>query len=210
MNIQHIIRAGAIGLIISGAALGYSYISHPHHMTPDVIASNSWFVIHMLFALSLVLGLMGATALYAPTALRSGWMGFVGFSTLFVGMMMIFGLDYYEVFIAPYLAVHYPQVIQDHGAGDAMGMVAIAFPTAGTLTVIGYAVLAFAWMRAQILPRTVALVMIITSIAFGIGLSPVGSLMIARITAAAFGAALIAIGVTALQSIRGKISSDWV
>jgi len=210
MNIQHIIRIGAIGLVISGAALGYSYVSHPHHMTPDVIASNSWFVIHLLFALSLVLGLMGTTALYAPTAQRSGWVGMIGFSTLFIGMMMIFGLDYYEVFIAPYLAVHYPQVIHDHGAGDAMGMVAISFPTAGTLTVIGYAILAFAWMRVQVLPRTIALVMIISSIAFGVGLSPVGSLMIARVTAAAFGASLIAIGFAAWQSLLGKTSTTWV
>jgi hypothetical protein len=91
-------------------------------------------------------------------------------------------------------------VIADHGAGDAMGPVAIFFPLAGVLTVLGYAMLAFAWMRAEILPRSVALAMIISSIAFGIGLSPLGGLMTARITAAAFGASLIAIGITALRT----------
>ncbi len=179
-------------------------------MTPEVIASRSWFIIHTLFALSLVLGLVSTTALYTATAMRRGWSGLIGFSTLFVGMMMIFGLDYYEVFIAPYLAVHYAQVIIDHGAGDAMGLVAIAFPAAGTLTVTGYAVLAFAWMRARVLPRSVALAMIITAIAFGIGLSPAGSLMIARVTAAAFGMSLIAIGLTALQRSRNKTGTVWV
>ena len=210
MHIHNIIRISAVGLMISGVALGYSYVSHPHHMTPEVISSWSWFIIHALFALSLVLGLISTTALYAATALRSGWSGLIGFSTLFVGMMMIFGLDYYEVFIAPYLAVHYPQVIIDRGAGDAMGLVAIAFPAAGTLTVAGYAMLAFAWMRARVLPRPVALAMIITAIAFGIGLSPVGNLMIARVTAAAFGMSLIAIGITALLRSRNRTSTVWL
>ncbi len=58
---------------------------------------------------------------------------------------MIFGLDYYEFLIAPYLANHIPEVIPEHGAGDAIGWVALAFPTSGALTVTGYALLAAAW-----------------------------------------------------------------
>ncbi len=200
MNIQAITRAGAAGMIVGGLALGYSYVAHPHHMSPETIAAPFWIVIHGLFALSLVLGLLGTTALYAPTAERAGRWGLVGFVSLFVGMMLIFGLDYYEVLIAPYLAVHYPEVIHNHGAGDAMGPVAIFFPLAGVLTVLGYAALAYGWMQGDVLPKPVALAMIIAALAFGFGLSPLGSLMAARITAAAFGAALIAIGVFTWRS----------
>ncbi len=200
MNIQTITRAGAIGIIVSGLALGYSYVAHPHHMTPETIAAPFWIVIHALFALSLVLGLLGTTALYAPTAERAGPWGLAGFVSLFVGMMLIFGLDYYEVLIAPYLAVHYPEVIHDHGAGDAMGPVAIFFPLAGVLTVLGYAALAYGWMKGEVLPKPVAVAMIIAALAFGFGLSPLGGLMAARITAAAFGAALIAVGASAWRS----------
>jgi len=187
-------RSGAVALILSGAALGYSYVSHPHHMSPDIIASPSWAVIHALFALSLVLGLMGTIAVYAPGAIRAGGLGLAGIATLFVGMMMIFGLDYYEVFIAPYLARHYPQVILDHGAGDAMGPVAWAFPLAGVLTVLGYAMLGGAWLRAGLMARPVAIALILTALAFGVGLSPVGGILTAQITAAAFGIALMAVG----------------
>lgn len=209
MTIQTIIRLGAVAMIISGAALGYSYVSHPHHMTPQVIASSSWFIIHLLFALSLALGLLGTTALYASTAIRSSWMGLVGYVTLFIGMLLIFGLDYYEVLIAPFLAVQYPQVIHDHGAGDAMGMVAVAFPAAGILTVIGYAMLAFAWMKAGVLHRGVAAALIFTSVAFGVGLSPIGGLATARITATAFGLALMAIGIAAWRSTRNGQAAVW-
>ncbi|GGH41389.1 hypothetical protein SAMN05444007_11919 [Cribrihabitans marinus] len=200
MNIQAITRAGAAGMIVSGLALGYSYIAHPHYMSPETIAAPFWIVIHALFALSLVLGLLGTIAIYALTAERAGGWGLAGFISLFIGMMLIFGLDYYEVLIAPYLAVHYPQVIADHGAGDAMGLVAVFFPLAGVLTVLGYAALAYGWMKGDVLPKPVAFAMIIAAFAFGFGLSPLGGLMAARVTAAAFGAALIAIGVSAWHS----------
>ena len=193
------IRAGGLLVIMSGVALGYSYVSHPEQMPPEVIASSSWLLIHVLFAVSLILGLLGTTALYAVSALRTGLLGLIGYLLLFVGMMMIFGLDYYEVFIAPFLAEHYPQVIVEWGAGDTMGMVAIAFPLSGTLTVTGYALLGWAWKRAAVVPGVIAIALILTAIAFGVGLSPVGGIQVARITAALFGAALVAVGIAALM-----------
>ncbi len=197
MEVRTIIRLGGVCMMISGPALGYSYIAHPTHMTPEVIGSSFWILIHALFAVSLVFGLLGTLALYAPGATRSGVLGLVGFITLFVGMMLIFGLDYYETLIAPHLAVHYPQVIADHGAGDAMGPVAIFFPLAGMMTVIGYALLGMAWLRNSIVSTQLGVVLIVTALAFGFGLSPLGGLMAARITAAAFGLCLMGIGFAA-------------
>lgn len=198
MTSLQFIRAGGLLLIVSGLALGYSYISHPHHMPPEVIASANWILIHSLFAISLVLGLMGTTALYAVTALRSGWRGLIGYLLLFIGMMMIFGLDYYETLIAPFLALHYADVINDHGAGDTMGMVAVAFPLSGMLTVVGYALLGSAWKRALVIPGYLGFLLIVTSIAFGVGLSPFGGIMLARITAALFGTTLVIVGISAM------------
>jgi hypothetical protein len=192
------IRAGGLLMLISGIALGYSYISHPQHMPAQVIASSSWILIHLLFAVSLVLGLLGTTALYAVTALRAGRLGLIGYVMLFVGMMMIFGLDYYEVLIAPFLATKYPEVINEHGAGDAMGMVALAFPLSGLLTVVGYALLGAAWKRCRIIPGYLGFFLILSAIAFGVGLSPAGDIGLTRITAAVFGAALVAVGASAM------------
>ena len=124
MKISAITRAGAAGMIVSGAALGYSYVAHPHHMTPQTISSPFWIVVHALFALSLALGLLGTTALYATSAERAGGRGLLGYILLFFGMLLIFGLNYYEVLIAPFLAANYSQVILDHGAGDASQSIA--------------------------------------------------------------------------------------
>ena len=210
MKQETLVRAGAAGMVISGAALGYSYISHPHHMTPETIAAPFWVVIHALFALSLLLGLLGTTALYASTATRSGRLGLAGFLSLFTGMLLIFGLDYYEVLIAPYLAVHHPEIIAVYGAGDTMGPIAIFFPLAGMLTVVGYALLALGWMRARVLSRTVAFALIAAALAFGIGLSPLGGLLSARITAAAFGAMLVTVGFIAWRSAGSAFAARTV
>jgi hypothetical protein len=208
MTVLKFIRAGGLLLIISGLALGFSYISHPQHMPPEVIASANWILIHSLFAVSLVLGLMGTTALYAVTALRTGLRGLSGYLLLFIGMMMIFGLDYYEALIAPFLALHYADVIKDHGAGDAMGMVAIAFPVSGMLTVVGYALLGSAWKSARVIPGYLGYLLIVSSIAFGIGLSPAGGIMLARITAALFGATLVAVGISAMLQNQNFAASS--
>ena len=199
MNTPNFTRLGGISVAISGLALGYSYISHPSNMSPEMIGSTAWVVIHLLFALSLALGLLGTTALYAHTARLVGYLGFTGYLLLFFGMLLIFGLDYYEVLIAPYLAHHFPEVIVEHGAGDAMGWIALVFPLSGSLTVTGFALLAAAWLRGRLMPRWVAWSLITTSIFFGIGLSPLGGLTIARISAALFGLALIATGISALR-----------
>jgi hypothetical protein len=199
MTLNSIVRAAGIGMIVSGLALGYSYISHPNDMTPEVIASTNWIIIHTLFAVSLAVGLLATGALYAPTSLRAGTVGLIGYLMLFFGMLLIFGLDYFEILIAPYLAEHYPAVIRDHGAGDTMGPVAVAFPLAGSLTVIGYALLAWGWMKSQVLPTPVASTLIVTALAFGFGLSPAGGIGIAQITATAFGLSLLAVGIVAFR-----------
>ena len=205
MSTLGFIRSGGFLIIVSGLALGYSYVSHPELMPPEVIASSSWFWIHILFAVSLILGLLGTTALYAVSAQRTGLLGLTGYLLLFVGMMMIFGLDYYEIFIAPFLAENYPQVITDWGAGDTMGMVAIAFPLSGSLTVVGYALLGWAWKRAGVVPGAIAITLIVTALAFGVGLSPLGGIQLARITAALFGAALVAVGIAALMQKPAQV-----
>jgi hypothetical protein len=39
---------------IAGVCVGLAYVLHPHHATPEVVASSFWFWVHFLFALSLI------------------------------------------------------------------------------------------------------------------------------------------------------------
>jgi hypothetical protein len=194
MSIETLHRLAAAALMAGGLMLGYAYISHPAEATPEVLASPSWITIHALFLGSIGAGLLGATGLYLRNATQTGLLGLAGFLSVFAGMMLIAGLDYYEVLIAPRLAAEFPEVIARYGAGDAMGAVAVVFPLSGLLTVAGFAILGYVTLRRGALPRLPLLALIVTSIAFGIGLSPVASIAVARVTAGLFGLALIWVG----------------
>lgn len=194
-------RFSAVAFIISGLLLGFSYVSHPHHMTADVIASTSWFYIHLAFLGSVIAGLLGTTGFYLRTAPATGILGFCGFLASFIGLVLIGGLDYYEVFIAPYLATAFPQVIQTHGAGDAMGPVAIVFPLSGSVTVLGYMGLAASNLRAAAYPRSAMVALLASSLVFGAGLSPVAGILTAQIGAFVFGVSLIWSGIAYWRGI---------
>ena len=202
MTTETLHRLAAAALMAGGLILGYAYISHPAEMTPEGIASASWIVIHALFMGSLMAGLLGATGLYLRTATQSGLLGLAGYLSVFVGMILIAGLDYYEFLIAPQLATEFPDVIARYGAGDAMGAVAFVFPLSGSLTVAGFAILGFVTLRSGALPRWPLLALIVTAVAFGVGLSPVAGIAIARVTAGLFGLALIWVGAGYWRSIE--------
>lgn len=202
MNAERLHRLSALTFMVSGLLLGFSYIAHPHQMTPEAIASSFWIAIHVLFLASIIGGLLGTTGFYLSTSDRTGSLGLLGFLAAFVGLVMIAGLDYYEIFIAPYLATAFTVVIAQHGAGDAMGPVAIVFPASGGLTVLGYVLLAVANLRVGGYPRSAMLALLAASVIFGVGLSPLGDLMTARIAATAFGLALVATGFVYWRAAR--------
>ncbi|MDH3703878.1 MAG: hypothetical protein OEU46_21495, partial [Alphaproteobacteria bacterium] len=108
-------QLAAVAMMVSGLLLGLSYISHPHQMPPAVIAGKSWFFIHAGFLASLIIGLLGTTGFYARTMARTGYLGFTGYLLIFIGMILIAGLDYYETLIAPHLAIEFPMVIEKYG-----------------------------------------------------------------------------------------------
>ena len=191
MKLENLHRAASIGFMAAGLLLGFSYISHPHHMTATTIASANWIVIHTMFLLSLLAGMLGTIGFYLWSARSTGLLGIIGFLAAFVGLMLISGLDYYEVFIAPFLAIEFPEVINKHGAGDKMGPVALAFPISGLLTVMGYMLLAFAKLRASVFSAASLVALLVSAATFGFGLSPLGGLLAARITALLFGICLV-------------------
>ena len=65
----------------------------------------------------------------------------------------------------------------------------------------------WAWLRAGIVAPALGASLILTALAFGIGLSPLGGLLAARITAAAFGLSLMALGIEAWRHRVGAPAS---
>jgi len=56
-------------------------------------------------------------------------------------LTLIFGLNYWEALTNPVVAEAAPAFVDDYGAGEGIGLVAIVFPASGALFVLGYILL---------------------------------------------------------------------
>ncbi len=145
-------KLGSILYIPSGLLVMLSWLLHPAPpFTPEVIASPFWILIHAGFLLSLILGIFGLFASLAIYLNQNNCklLGIFSCCLAVVGMSLIGGLDYSEVFIFPTLATEFPLVIEKYGAGDSMPSVAFAFPIAGLFTVIGFFLLSYELYRTK-------------------------------------------------------------
>ncbi len=199
--------AGFAG-VIGGVALAAAYILHPPSAPPATVASALWVWIHVGFMVSLLCGIFLLLALLR-SYLRVGGdvRGLVGFACAVTSLVFVFGLDYAEVFIFPTLAVEFPEVVETYGDGTMMPSVAFAFPITGILFVIGFVLFAAELYRTSAVSRGAAVLTIIGTIGFGIGLSGLLPMIVVRIGATVFGAGLVWLGVSLIRSYRGADSS---
>ena len=116
-----------------------------------------------------------------------------------ISMVMIFGLDYAEVFIFPTLAVEYPAVIERYGDGLMMPSLAFTFPATGVLFLIGYVLFFSALRRQGTISSTSGWVTIAGTVLFVAGLSGVLPMFVVQAGAALFGLGLVLTGLS-LQS----------
>ncbi|MGB0961086.1 MAG: hypothetical protein ACPGVY_00130 [Mycobacterium sp.] len=198
-----LIRSAGIAGIVGGIAVALAYLTHPNSAPPDTVASTGWIWIHVGFMVSLVAGIFLLIALLgAYLRTGGGYVGFTGFALALLSMVFIFGLDYSEVFIFPTLAVEYPQVVEHYGDGTSMPSVAFAFPVSGVLFVVGFVLFAWALYRQSTVDSGAAIVTIVGTIVFGIGLSGLVPMTVVRVGAVIFGAGLAWLGVSLLRRYR--------
>ena len=201
-KLQSLIRWGGIIHIPAGILLMVSYVLHPSDViTPEVAQSLFWRLIHGGFLISLILGILGLFALLARYIQQNGGLlGIVSSLMAVIGLFLIGGLDYAEVFIFPTLAVEFPAVIEKYGAGETMPSVAFAFPLAGMFTVVGYFLFSYALYQTKSVSKGSAFMTMVGAIVFGLGLSGFPPFIVAQIGAVAFGLGLIWLGVSLSRS----------
>lgn len=190
-NLHAFYRVSGAIQIVAGALLVIAYLTHHHHMTPGTIGFAHWFWVHLAFIGSLLGGIFGAMGLYFGHVARLGAAGHAGFALAVTGLFLIGGLAYFEAFLAPTVAREFPALIEAHGAADKMGPLALLFPVSGTMTVVGYALLAGAPRPVSALSRRSLLALLVTAVIFGYGLSPLGGLPYTMFGGTLFGGALI-------------------
>lgn len=190
-------RSAGLAGIIGGIALAAAYLTHPASAPPETVASAAWIWIHVGFLVSLISGiflLMGLLAVYLRKG--GGISGFVGFALAIVSLVLVAGLDYSEIFIFPTLALEFPEVVVRYGDGTSMPSVAFAFPITGIVFLIGFVLFGWQLYATSAVERPAAVVMILGTVVFAIGLSGLLPMLVVRIGSVIFGAGLTMLGMS--------------
>lgn len=196
-TVERLIRLAGVGGIIGGIALAGAYTLHPSSAPPETVASTLWIWVHVGFMVSLLAGIFLLIALLVRYFRNAGGAtGFAGFAMAVISLVFVFGLDYAEVFIFPTLAIEFPEVVELYGDGTMMPSVAFAFPVTGVLFVVGFTLFGWELYRTHAIDRGAALLTIVGTVVFGIGLSGLVPMIVVRIGSVIFGAGLVWLGIS--------------
>ena len=200
MNTKNAIKNfGGYSHIIGGICVALAYTLHPHHQSAEIVSGQFWLIIHILFTLSLLTGIFGLFGLFNLHIRNIRWSGFIGFILAVTSLIGIFGLNYFETFINPVLALESPDFVNKYGAGTEIGLVAYVFPLSGLLFLFGYLFLCFDLLIANTLNRYIVVLTMVGTFVFGMGLSGMYPMIIVKVGSVLFGGGLLSMGVAVIM-----------
>jgi hypothetical protein len=177
MTTAHLLRLGGQISVVGAALILISQVVGPFVSTdPSTIAETVTsvpFLVVMLFKLvGFVFVMLGLVCLYARQSGAAGRLGFVGFLTAFFGTALVTGDWWFEAFAFPWLVQAAPDLVATPASGTlALGGV-LGFITFAT----GWLIFAAATFRARVLPRWMAVLLMIGALlALGQGYPPLGA-----------------------------------
>ena len=103
----NLIRLAGLSALIAGACYVLVGIFHPANVASSVTTTR-WEIVHVLACAMSFFGVLGLAGLYARQAVKTGWLGLVGYLLLSVWMVLIMGFSFVEAFILPHVATTSP------------------------------------------------------------------------------------------------------
>ena len=198
MSRSTLIHLAGIAAIISGALYITIQFIHPVE-TLAAVSTPSWLLVAtMTFAMA-ALGTLGVTGLYVRQAEESGTLGFIGFVLLYLWLIIIMGVTFAEGFILPPLVDEAPEFVESfivYTSGDSSAIDSVALEVvallAGIPYILGGLIFGIATLRAKLLSRWGAILLIVGTLAsFIVPLLPHS---LGRMMAIPVGLALILLG----------------
>lgn len=129
---------------------------------PDSVAAttNAWLIVDMFFLVAIGLILLALVGLYARQAQQAGILGRIAFLAALSGTVMMFGFIWAGAFILPAIADEAPEFMDSDPAGVLMVGVILTF----ALFVLGWLLFGLISLRANVLPRGAAALLIVGAI----------------------------------------------
>jgi hypothetical protein len=174
------------------------------HPADDIasLSTQAWVSVHILSFVEALLALIGITGIYLRQVRQIGVLGLVGYLMFGFFFVLQSAFNFAEALIAPLIAVHSRQLAIDfvglfgkHPAATDLGPLAALPLVGGALYAIGAIVFGIAILRARVLTRGAAILLIVAAAATPV----VGALLqhpLDRIAAIPMGLALIWLGVS--------------
>jgi hypothetical protein len=168
MSQKDLSRWSGIACMLAGVLITLAHLVHPSRETPEIILEQEFRLIaaHWLSTFSYGFLLLGLPGLYVAQSERAGRLGLVSFLMLFFGTLF-FAVSNNYGFIAPVLAAQAPAML------DAIN----AYPPVAALNgllilgfFLGFILFGIATLRARVLPRQAAILMVIGTPLYMVGI----------------------------------------
>lgn len=162
-------RGAAAATMLAG--LIYIVIQ-PLHPTDDLasVTGTAWFAVHTLSLTMAILGLAGVTGIYLRQVRESGLLGLIGYLLFSLFFVLQAAFTFAEAFIAPLTAAGSPELTVDlislftgHSAQTDLGALAVVPLLGVVFYVAGGVVFGVSILRARILSRWAAILLIAAS-----------------------------------------------
>lgn len=200
-------RAAAVATV----AAGLIYIAiQPLHPSDELasVTSSAWFVVHSLSMTMAVLGLVGVTGIYLRQVREFGVLGLIAYVFFSLFFVLQAAFTFAETFVLPLAAAVAPELTQDvaglFAAGQAtrtdLGPLALVPLVGAVFYVLGGLLFGVAVLRARILSRWAAILLIAASL-----ITPLAAVLpheVERLLAIPVGVALVWLGLSLLSDQR--------
>ncbi len=137
-----------LSLVTESENLSESATTAPHAVT--------W----LLLLLGAALVLIGLPGLYVRQSETAGILGLAGFVAAFLGTALVLGAIWGQLFVAPFVAVQAPSVLD----AEPTGALALGFTLTFALLTVGWLLFGIAALRARVYPRIAVIVLMVGAV----------------------------------------------
>jgi hypothetical protein len=182
MSSSTLYRLSGLALVLGGVIAAVfnvvntvAFPSNSNGFDPKVVTAAPWQIVSLLTFIGGVLILLGFPGAYLRQAKQSGVLGLIGFILLFIAGILL-GLVIYivDLLIIPYLATVAPKLL---GANSGPPALFVFFIAAAVIVTLGALLFAIATLRAHVLPRMAAILLLVAMVINLITIAPLPSLL---------------------------------
>lgn len=155
----NLLRLAGLCALIAGLCYVFVGVFHPANV-PASVTTTRWETVHVVACAMSFFALLGLAGIYARQAVRTGWLGLVGFVLLSLWFVVIMGFSFVEAFILPKVATTTPALadgwmtIFNGGTSTIdLGVLPTLWTLTGAVYILGGLLFGIATFRAGIFPR---------------------------------------------------------